>query len=133
MQLFMTHQDLQLSAQDICSKHLIKQILEAAQVLSAAHHLYCDCQPAYKLTHKRHPIVKYTTTNQIQYVTTLAYALECCYEYTRRYGRIHKSQDVIVSLMHTPIRINKIGYDSWDYSNMYRYYHYTKHGVDKSS
>lgn len=49
----------------------------------------------YKPTHKNHPCVLWAEENEINYSWLSRHGLALCEEYTRRYGREHKSQEVI--------------------------------------
>jgi len=46
----------------------------------------------YKATHINHPTSKWVRSDVHNFNYTLDLALELCYEYTRRYGKIHKCQ-----------------------------------------
>lgn len=71
-------------------------VLETAQLLSSVHYL---CQtsytPKYKLTHKNHPCAKWARASVSNYVWLCQHGIALCKEYTHRYGRIHKSQEII--------------------------------------
>ena len=49
----------------------------------------------YKVTHRNHPCAVWTRKSRGNFKWLISYGLEVCYEYTRRYHRIHKSQAVI--------------------------------------
>ena len=60
MNIFYLDRDPKLAAQMHCDKHVVKMILESAQMLSTAHRfldtdLYADKVGLYKLAHKNHP------------------------------------------------------------------------------
>lgn len=89
-----------VSAEQQCDKHVVKMILESAQMLCSAHRVLDGDEPAdrrglYRKTHANHPCsvwVRHATAN---YQWLCSHALALCDEYTRRYGRRHKSQDII--------------------------------------
>lgn len=58
MNIFYTHHLPSECARDHCDKHVVKMIIEYAQLLSTAHHVL-DGDSArdgiYRLTHKNHP------------------------------------------------------------------------------
>jgi hypothetical protein len=49
----------------------------------------------YKLSHKNHPCAIWTRESLSNYLYLCDLGLELCKEYTYRYGKRHKSQDVI--------------------------------------
>lgn len=121
MNIFVLSRDPQEAGRFHCNKHVVKMILESAQMLCAAHwtHLLADhnlslsdfkrvrdaqqwlfdntdksLQPPWKLSHTRHPCTLWTAENVSNYMwhSRLGYSL--LHEYTRRYDKIHKSQVV---------------------------------------
>ncbi len=92
MNVFVLDKDLTASVQAHCDKHVVKMILEAAQIASAAHWKTGGEAP-YKLTHENHPIVLWATESLAAYRYVVKYGLELCKEYTYRYGRRHKTED----------------------------------------
>ena len=57
MNIFVVDHDPFVAAKMLCDKHVVKMILETAQLLSTAHHLTGSplaCK-LYKMTHKNHP------------------------------------------------------------------------------
>lgn len=81
------------AAQYQCDKHVVKMILESAQLLSSAHHMteskYAPL--VYKLTHKNHPCSIWTRTSRQNYDWVSRHFVALSEEYFYRYGRIHKS------------------------------------------
>ena len=75
-----------------CDKHVVKMILESAQILCTV--LPQDETP-YKHTHVNHPCTKWAKASYSNYLWLLAHAKELCSEYTKRYGKVHKCQAVI--------------------------------------
>jgi hypothetical protein len=78
-----------------CDKHVVKMILETAQLLCGAHRVSGSDAP-YKLSHKNHPCAVWSrqSAENYQYLCQIGIAL--CTEYTHRYGKQHKSGDVIL-------------------------------------
>jgi hypothetical protein len=75
-------------------KHVIKMILETAQLLSSAHYM-TNCSvytPKYKLTHQKHPSSIWTHESVENYRWLSRLGLELCKEYTYRYVKVHKCQ-----------------------------------------
>lgn len=99
MNIFYLDSNLKLNAQYMVDKHIVKMPLESAQLLTSA--LYFTGQgneSPYKLTHKNHPCSVWCRQSLSNWLFLKELALEICYEYTYRYGKIHKCQDVIESL-----------------------------------
>lgn len=85
-----------------CDKHVVKMILETAQILSTVSRLY-GIEQGYKPTHKSHPVVKWATESLENWIWTKNLGLALCSEYTHRYGKIHKTQAVLESLEPPPM------------------------------
>jgi len=91
MNIFILDRDPVLAAQMQCDKHVVKMVLESAQIMSTIK------GGPYKPTHKNHPCVLWAT-NEDNYNWLSEHGLALCKEYTYRYGKRHKCQDVIESL-----------------------------------
>ena len=91
MNIFVLNLDPDLAARDHCDKHAVKMVLESIQMLCAAH----DPGVApWKRTHYNHPCTVWARSSRENYVWLSKHAIALCEEYTRRYGRRHKAQDV---------------------------------------
>ena len=55
MNIFYLDRNPILAADKQCDRHVVKMILETAQLLSTAHYELDGESPAYKPTHKNHP------------------------------------------------------------------------------
>lgn len=78
------------------NRHCIKQLLETAQLLCGVHWMTNNLYHIpYKLSHKNHPCAKWARDCIENYKWLCELGLELCKEYTYRYGKRHKSQDVI--------------------------------------
>jgi hypothetical protein len=97
MNIFFLDEDPTLSAQYHVDKHVVKMILETAQLLCGVHHVTSQItdQVPYKLSHKNHPCAIWARTSLSNYLYLCELGLELCKEYTYRYGKRHKSQEVI--------------------------------------
>jgi hypothetical protein len=103
MNIFVLDRDPRLAAEYHCDKHVIKMILETAQLLSAAHHVLDGEKPGlYKLTHKNHPCSLWTRESRENYFWTLNLGLWLLYEYEKRYGKTHKTSEVMERLKTAP-------------------------------
>jgi len=97
MNIFILDTDVKKCAEYHNDKHVVKMILESAQLLCGVHHMTessMDYVP-YKLSHKNHPCSIWARENMSNYLWLCELGLELCKEYTHRYGRRHKSQEVI--------------------------------------
>ena len=92
MNIFILDTDPTKAATMLCNKHISKMILESAQLLCSAHP---NKHAPYKRTHYNHPCAKWARASKQNYFWLLEHAYAMCREYTCRYGRRHKSQDVI--------------------------------------
>ena len=97
MNIFLLDTDTRKCAQYHCDKHVVKMILETAQLLCGVHHMTDQItdQVPYKLSHKNHPCAIWSRESLSNYLYLCDLGLELCKEYTYRYGKRHKSQDVI--------------------------------------
>ena len=77
----------------MCDKHVVKMIIESAQMLSTAHReLDCNLNnndKLYKVAHKNHPSTKWVRENSAQYMWLYDHFVALCEEYTHRYGKTH--------------------------------------------
>lgn len=94
MNIFYLDENVEKCAQYHCDKHVVKMILESAQLLCSAHWVNSKEAP-YKLSHKNHPCAIWVRESFSNYKYLCDLGLELCKEYTYRYGKRHKSQDVI--------------------------------------
>ncbi len=99
MNIFLLDRDIGLNVQYHCDKHVVKMILESAQLLSSVHHMQGNPQ-GYTLTHKKHPCAMWARYSQENYDWLLEFTLTLGDEYTYRYGKIHKSIGVVENLPH---------------------------------
>ena len=92
------------AVQQYCDKHVVKMILETAQLLSTAHHeLGSAMAPhVYKSTHKNHPSAVWVRSGHGQYVWTFTLLHELLKEYTHRYGKVHATARLFEPLSKVP-------------------------------
>lgn len=109
MNIFWLDKDPYLSAQYHCDRHVTKMIVEYAQLLSTAHFVLDGAQVGYKPTHINHPCAKWVRESEdnYNYLWWLWYYL--CFEYSRRYGKIHKTSKQLYVLATEPENIPIIG------------------------
>ena len=98
MNIFILDDDPVKAAQLQCDKHVVKMILESAQML-------CSVQPEgtapYKRSFYNHPCTKWARASTENYDWLVEHAYALCEEYSRRYvhksgkPKVHKSKAVI--------------------------------------
>jgi len=108
MNIFYLHETPSTAARYHCDKHVVKMILEYAQLLSTAHHV-CDGDAApegiYKKTHVNHPSAVWVRQSKAHYYWLLALFLNCIEEYHSRYGKQHKTERLVDTLSIPPTNI----------------------------
>ena len=127
MNIFVLDKDPAVAATMMCNKHVVKMILESGQMLCTAHWLaYLDgengrpvlddfkrvkdaqewlrgyvveeSQPPWKMSHVRHPCTTWTSSSISNYFWLLDHMRGLLDEYTKRYKKRHKSEEVYVWL-----------------------------------
>lgn len=100
MNIFVLDNDHQKCAEYHCDKHVVKMILEYAQILSTNVRIANECELGYKITHRNHPCTIWArkSLSNWMWLKKLSFCLNEEYKY--RYGHVknHKSYDVIESL-----------------------------------
>ena len=92
MNIFYLHRDPKKAARYQYNKHVVKMILESAQMLCTAHHHYDeDTDVPYKKAHYNHPSTKWVRQSDEHYDWLYNHMLELGNEYTKRYSREHLS------------------------------------------
>lgn len=111
MNIFVLSYDPVEAAQMQCDKHVVKMILESAQMLSTAHHLCGDPDPImYKPTHKNHPCSVWVRQSKANYKWLYDHFLALCMEYTHRYGKVHLCETKLGQVLNQyPTKIKDIG------------------------
>lgn len=119
MNIFILDENPVKAAADHCDKHVVKMILESGQMLCAAHWLGWQRMlevdtglkrgmllerlnskidprllPPWKMTHVNHPCTQWTQRAWGNYMWHSRLGLALCEEYTKRYGKVHKSHEV---------------------------------------
>ena len=100
------------SAQAQCDKHVVKMILETAQLLSTAHHVLDEDDAIggiYKVTHKNHPSAVWARETSGNYDWLYAHFMALCHEYTHRYGKTHLTQTKMERILYFHPRYIKGG------------------------
>ena len=104
MNIFYLSEHAQIAARMQCDQHVVKMTLESAQMLCTAINV-CGGESPYKTTHLNHPCSIWARHNYDNFMWLKRHALELAYEYTRRFGKVHKSQAVIE---HCAIEVERV-------------------------
>ena len=110
MNIFYLHHDPEIAAQMHCDKHVVKMILESAQMLSTAHRVldgddHANNVGMYKMVHRNHPSSIWARSVDENYVWLWMLFDNLMKEYTYRYDKYHASERLIHSLWELPKNI----------------------------
>jgi len=107
MNIFFLSEEPNEAAKMACDRHSIKMILESAQMLSSVlrQHGYDEKTHEdldsrfekwiYGITHAKHPSTIWSGKTRANFDWLLEHALALCREYTARYGKFHKSEEIL--------------------------------------
>jgi hypothetical protein len=134
MNIFILDNDPIKAAQLQCDKHVVKMIVESAQMLSTAHRILDGVQcirPSksgktrqkywehndtnseavlYRAVHVGHPCTVWTMKSKQNYIWHYDHFYALCLEYTYRYGKIHATQTLLDEILSIPpINIPSLG------------------------
>lgn len=104
MNIFYFDENVDICARDHCDAHVVKMILESAQILCTV--LWMNNIPApYRSTHKNHPCTVWAnqSLSNWNWLKSLTAALNREYKYRFNHDENHKSYDVIATLNPPPI------------------------------
>lgn len=96
MNIFILDLDPGKAAEYHCDKHVVKMVLETAQMLSTI------SGGPYKATHAAHPCTKWAAETNMNYRWLVRLGQALAAEYTFRYGKVHKCIEVIEALRSPP-------------------------------
>jgi hypothetical protein len=89
--------------------HVVKMVLESAQMLSTTHRILDnppDNAPYYRATHANHPCSVWVRQSSEHYDWLFNHFMALCSEYTYRYEKIHKCQNMSDLLKQVPKNIS---------------------------
>jgi len=95
--IFVLDYDPILAARMHCDKHCVKMVLESCQILSTVVYDQLGHAP-YKPTHRSHPCVLWAARSSANARWLVRLTDTLFIEYTARYGKTHKSQEVLEEL-----------------------------------
>lgn len=133
MNIFILSEDPTEAAQLQCDKHVVKMIVESAQMLSTVHRMVdgvMERRPSksgsmlqyfkldddredvlYKACHYNHPSTVWTRENNRNYNWHYTHFTALCDEYTYRYGKIHATDTKLRKILQwNPRNIKYSGY-----------------------
>lgn len=113
MNIFYLDHNPYIAAQWHGDKHVVKMIVETAQMLSTAHHILLpdkDNRSLYKPTHKNHPCNIWVRETESNYNWTFQLLEGLCYEFYFRRSKIHATQRLLKLLENPPDNIPKTSY-----------------------
>lgn len=123
MNIFYIDESPIIAAQMQCDKHIPKMIVESAQMLSTAHRMLDGTEEKrlsksgkrtvkyykhhddilekylYKAVHFNHPSTLWTRESAGNYVWHYMHFIALCDEYTYRYGKVHKSYELLSDVL----------------------------------
>jgi hypothetical protein len=96
MNIFVLDNDIELCAQYHVDKHVVKMILETTQLLNNAFVKHNPMSsPIYRPTHVNHPCSIWASKTKSNFIWLNNLGLSLCKEYSYRYGKIHKCQEIL--------------------------------------
>ncbi len=93
MNVFVLDRDPIVAARMQCNKHVVKMVLETAQMLCAN---FPEGSAPYKRSHYNHPCTIWARTSKANFRWLVIHGMALANEYTNRYGKVHKSQEVLM-------------------------------------
>lgn len=121
MNIFFLDEDPYVSAQMQADKHVVKMILESAQMLSTAHRVLDGDEKYqlfdyrqdlfYKATHRNHPSAVWARTSIENYNWLVDHFDGLLKEYTHRYNKQHKSGRLLYHIQSPPLSL-----EDWDWT-----------------
>lgn len=109
MNIFFLSFDIKDNVKFHNNKHTVKMILEYGQLLCGVHRVLGDESP-YKLSHKNHPCSIWVRESLTNYNYLCDLGLSLSKEYTHRYGKKHKTEEVLLWCKNNKPKIKDIGF-----------------------
>lgn len=103
MNIFAVDHSPTAAAQMLCDQHVSKMTLETAQILSTV------AGGPYKPFNPKHPSCLWAKQSHENWCWLIAHGLALAKEFTRRFGKVHKSEAVITEHSHRDAFLPKIG------------------------
>ena len=109
MNIFYLDADPVKAAQLQYNKHVVKMILESAQMLCTAHRYYGNEDVPYKTAHLNHPSSIWCRQSIPNYMWLYNHMLALGKEYTKRYGKNH----LTITKCKEPLSVSPEGIDTY--------------------
>ena len=101
MNIFHLDKDPKICAEYHCDKHVVKMILETAQMLSTAYRKkFGDNDDLYKTAYPKHPMTIWVGDSGDNFFWSVQLLDQLLYQYTVRYKKVHKTIK-ISNLLHS--------------------------------
>jgi hypothetical protein len=122
MNIFFLSEDAFEAAKMQVDKHVVKMIVETAQLLSTAHRVLDGDENGvlpdprqdvlfYKITHKNHPSAIWTRTSLENYNWLVDHFAALLSEYTYRYNKQHACTKLLYDIQSPPLKLK-----DWDWT-----------------
>lgn len=110
MNVFYLDHDPIVAAQLQNDKHVVKMVLESAQLLSTAHHIHSSEHKhrVYSMTHVNHPSAIWARSNAACYDWLARHMSALADEYRYRYGREHECMRLMPYLWCNPCPVGAL-------------------------
>lgn len=100
MNIFILDTDMTKNVQSYVNKHVIKMCLETCQMLSTTYYFTNQEELApYKINHPQHPCSIWARESLSNWLWLKELGLEICKEYTFRYGKQHKCEQIMKDMV----------------------------------
>tara|TARA_Y100000401_G_scaffold74256_1_gene60219 strand:+ start:3065 stop:3571 length:507 start_codon:yes stop_codon:yes gene_type:complete len=120
MNIFYLSSNPVIAANYHCDKHVVKMILESAQMLSTAWRCQKEAEQdffsqkldelgVYKIAHKNHPSCIWARESGPNYKWLYSLYCNLCIEYRVRYEKTHASEKLLGFLANIPKKIDGVG------------------------
>lgn len=121
MNIFFLSKDPYEAATMMYDKHVVKMVVETAQLLSTAHRILdgddkfrlndAREEILYRCTHRNHPSAVWARTSVENYNWLVDHLDGLLHEYTHRYNKRHKTQRLLHTLSSPPLNLK-----AWDWT-----------------
>lgn len=108
MNIFFTDIDPFKCASFLDDTRVVKMCTETAQMLSTAVR-YTGMDVGYKVTHPNHPSNIWVRTSKQNFEWLINHGIALCLEYTKRYHKAHKAEQLIIDLCKYSDRFPSLG------------------------
>ena len=97
MNIFFLDEDPKNAAKLQCDKHVVKMVVETAQMLSTAARAQGH-DVGYQSAYPKHPMTLWVGQSPHNFAWTIIHGMALCKEYTHRYNKTHATEKIINDL-----------------------------------